>query len=478
MTDPHDAYENPLAERYASRAMTGIFSRRFRFATWRRLWLALAESEAELGLPITEAQLAALRGTLEDLDFARADALEAELRHDVMAHVHAWREVCPEGGRILHLGATSCFVTDNAELVQMRAGLALLVRKLAALVRHLRSFALRWRDLPTVGYTHFQPAQFTTVGKRATLWLQDFLMDLIELERVTSTLRFRGVKGTTGTQDSFLKLFDGDGEKVQALDRLVAERMGFERRFAVTGQTYPRKQDTQVVHAVAGIAESAGRFSSDLRLLCHLREIEEPFGSRQVGSSAMAYKRNPMRSERIAALSRWLLTIALNPPLTASTQWFERTLDDSANRRLALSGAFLTADAILELLLNVVSGLEVKEAVIARHVGDQLPFIASEEILMAAVKDGGDRQELHELIRQASVEAQERLKAGDGVNDFLERLRRQAALAGAVTRVEARLDPIRFTGRASDQVGRFMTDEVDPVLALHPEDPLEDEVRV
>lgn len=478
MTGRDDSFENVLAERYASRAMVRIFSPRHRFTVWRRLWLALAECQAELGLDIGEEALAELRAHVEDADLARAADLERELRHDVMAHVHAWREQCPKGGAVLHLGATSCFITDNSELVQMREGLELLEAKLVAVLRRLRAFCLEHADRPALGWTHFQPAQLTTVGKRASLWLQDLLMDHQEVSRELVELRFRGVKGTTGTQDSFLKLFGGDADRVLRLDDMVARRMGFTRVFPVTGQTYTRKQDARVLNVLAGIAQSAGKLSSDLRLLAHLQEVEEPFGSRQVGSSAMAYKRNPMRSERMAALSRWLVTIVQNAPLTAAAQWLERSLDDSANRRLTIPQAFLTADALLELLLNVTGGLVVQEAVIARRVQEHLPFVASEEILMEAVRAGGDRQELHEVIRRASLEAAERMKRGEGPNDVLERLRAHPALGPAVEAVAPRLSPERFTGLAASQVRAFIAAEVDPVLADRPGEEPEDEVRV
>ena len=478
MSDVHDAYENPLAGRYASDAMKRTFSARFRFTTWRRLWVALAESEADLGLPITEAQLDTMRAHAEDIPFDRAKALEGELRHDVMAHIYAFREQCPDAGKVLHLGATSCFVTDNSEIVQVREGLQLVARKIRAIMRNLRGFCLQWKDLPTVGYTHFQPAQFTTVGKRAALWLQDLLEDHREITRALFDLRFRGVKGTTGTQDSFLKLFDGDHEKVVALDLKVAEKMGFEKVWPLTGQTYTRKQDSRVLAALSGLAQSAGKMSSDIRLLSHLQEVEEPFGKKQIGSSAMAYKRNPMRSERIAALSRWLITLSQNAPLTMSTQWMERTLDDSANRRLALGEGFLCADAILELLLNVSSGLVVQEGVIARRVREQLPFIASEEVMMQATKEGGDRQELHEEIRTAALAAAEKLKTEGGENDFFGRIADHPQLGAALRAVEGDLSASRFTGRASAQVSAFVEDVLDPELAAYPEETFDDEVSV
>jgi adenylosuccinate lyase len=393
--------------------------------------------------------------------------------------VHTWRDQVPDAGGILHLGATSCFVTDNSELIQIRDGLDLVLGKLREVLVRMRRFALERKDQVTVGFTHFQPAQFTTVGKRAALWLQDLVMDARELSRVREDLRFRGVKGTTGTQDSFLKLFDGDEAKVKALDEGVARRMGFERTFPVCGQTYPRKQDWIVMQALSGLAQSAGKFSSDMRLLCHLQEVEEPFGKHQIGSSAMAYKRNPMRSERMAGLSRWLITLAQNAALTASTQWMERTLDDSANRRLTLGEGFLCADALLELYLNVTDGLVVRDEVVRNHVQRELPFIASEEILMAAVRRGGDRQDLHEVIRAAAVRAQDALKSGAARNPFLDHLSEDAVLGPVLAEMEDALVPERFCGRAPAQVREFVEGEVDPLIASLPElDRFDDEVRV
>lgn len=475
--DVHDGYENPLGTRYASKAMIRVFSARHRFTLWRKLWLALAECEAELGLSITEAQLAELRDAVDKVDIARADVLERELRHDVMAHVHALREQCPTAGPIVHLGATSCFVTDNSELIQMRAGMELLMSKLRGTIRNLRAFAMEHRALPTLAWTHFQPAQFTTVGKRAALWMQDLVDDHNEMERLHAELRFRGVKGTTGTQDSFLKLFNGDVAKVKELDKRVSRRMGFNVLYALTGQTYSRKQDARVLGGLSSIAQSAGKFSSDVRLLQHLNEVEEPFGSKQIGSSAMAYKRNPMRCERMAGLARWLITISLNPALTASTQWMERTLDDSANRRLATGEAFLAADAILELYLNVTRGLVVHPDVVARRVQEHLPTIASEELLMEAVKAGGDRQELHELIRVAAMEAREvRLAGGDG--DFLGRLALHKQFSTVLPALKERLDARRFTGLAAVQVEDYVRDCVDPLLQRFPVQAHSDEVSL
>lgn len=476
--DRHDHFESPLAARYASREMTRIFSARFRLRTWRRLWLALAESERELGLPIEESQLEELRAHLDDVDFDRQAHHEKALRHDVMAQVHSWREQCPNAGRIIHLGATSCFVTDNSELVQQRDGLDLLLRKLRVVIRQLAEFAEKWAGLPTVGYTHFQTAQFTTVGKRAGLWLQDLLEDHEELSHVRNRLRFRGVKGTTGSQDSFLKLFDGDADKVARLDDLVTARMGFDAAWPLTGQTYPRKQDSAVLNALSGLAQSAGKMSSDLRLLANLKEVEEPFEKNQIGSSAMAYKRNPMRSERLAALARWLISLSANAPHTAATQWLERTLDDSANRRLSLGEGFLTADAILELLMNVTRGLVVNEAVIRRHTEQEMPFIASEEILMAAVKRGGDRQELHEVIRTESLAAATAVKEEGVPNPLLERIAEHPELGPALEELRPHLEPARFVGRAREQVLAFVSEVVQPLLSRFGEETFEDGVRV
>jgi adenylosuccinate lyase len=400
-----NAYESPLGARYAGKAMQALFSARTRIRTWRKLWIALAKHERELGLPITEKQLAELEAHVDDIDFAKAADYEAKFRHDVMAHVHAYGDVAPSAKGIIHLGATSCYVTDNADLIVMRDALDLLLPPLASAIANLAAFARKHAGLPTVAYTHFQPAQLTTVGKRACLWLQDFVDDLARLREVRDALRFRGVKGTTGTQASFLALFDGDHEKVKELDRRVTRTMGFERNYGVTGQTYPRKLDYDVLSALGGLAISAAKFATDMRLLAHEREVEEPFEKHQIGSSAMAYKRNPMRSERICSIARFVTSLVDSAAQTAMNQWLERTLDDSANRRLILPESFLATDGMLATVLNVTSGLVVHEAVIAAHVERELPFMATEEILMAATKAGGDRQHLHERIRQHSLAA-------------------------------------------------------------------------
>ncbi len=463
-------YSNPLVDRYASESMVSLWSPQKKFSTWRKLWIALAESEAELGLEISASQVAALKATAADIDFDRAAVFERELRHDVMAHVHTWREQVPDAGRIIHLGATSCYVTDNTDAILLRDGLDQILKRLRQVMTNLRKFCLAEAEKPCVGYTHFQPAQFTTVGKRAALWLQDLVLDHTEIEQARDAIRFRGVKGTTGTQDSFMKLFEGDAEKVEALDRRVTEKMGFERRFIVTGQTYTRKMDSRVTSALSAIAQSLHKFSNDIRLLCHLREIEEPFEAKQIGSSAMAYKRNPMRCERIGSLSRFLISMNENTAYTESAQWLERTLDDSANRRLTLPLAFMAADAILIIAANVTSGLVVRDAVIARHLKEHVPFIASEELMMRAAAKGGDRQELHEVIRTHAMAAADKMKNEGGSNDFLERLMADDAFDLNRAEAESLLDAKRFIGRAPAQVTHFIQEEVDPILGAHTDD--------
>jgi adenylosuccinate lyase len=464
MSDPDTTYSSPLAARYASRAMQENFSARRRALVWRDLWIALAECERELGLDIRAEQIAELKAAREDIDLGRVAELERELRHDVMAHVHAFGEKAPGAKGILHLGATSCYVADGADLVLIQEGLRILRARLVGVARSLTDFCREQRDQPILGFTHFQPAQPTTLGKRAALWLQDFLLDLEEIESALDRLPFRGVKGTTGTQASFLQLFDGDHDKVRRLDRMVTERMGFPRAVAVCGQTYPRKWDGIVLHALAGIAASAAKFAVDIRLLAHRREVEEPFGAKQIGSSAMPYKRNPMRSERIGALSRYLLHLAPNGLDTAANQWLERTLDDSANRRLAIPESFLAADAVLQLVQDVASGLVVYPQVIATMLDRELPFMATESILMAAVQAGGDRQELHESIRVHSHAAATRMKTEDGVNDLLERIASDAAFAAVKEQLPELVDARRFVGRAPQQVDEFLAEVVAPVL--------------
>ena len=471
-------FRHPLIERYASREMAHLFSDEKKFVTWRALWVALAEAERELGLPITQEQIEELRRHQNHLNLEVARQEEARLRHDVMAHIRAYASQCPKAGGIIHLGATSAYVGDNTDVIVMREALELLSVKLANLVKRLSVFAVERRGLPTLGFTHLQPAQPTTVGKRAALWTQEFLMDLREVEHRITTLRFRGVKGTTGTQDSFLKLFGGDHDKVRRLDRLVTEKMGFSERFLVTGQTYTRKQDAQVLAALAGIGESAHKFASDIRLLQFMKEVEEPFESSQVGSSAMPYKRNPMRSERVCALARYLISLESNLEYTSATQWMERTLDDSANRRIAIPEAFLTADAILEICLNVASNLVVNEAMVRANLMRELPFMAMEEVLMEAVKAGGDRQELHEKIRRYSIEAGREVKAGKP-NPLLQWICEDPAFGLSEERVAELMHPERFVGRAPQQVEEFVESEVEPALVPYRERlNLEGEVRV
>ncbi|MDR3077434.1 MAG: adenylosuccinate lyase [Planctomycetota bacterium] len=461
--DRRDLYDNPLISRYASREMSALFSPRKRIETWRRLWTALAEAERELGLPISRSQVEELRKNIANIDWAAAAAREREVRHDVMAHVHAYALAAPGAGPIIHLGATSCYVTDNGDLLIFREALELLERKLAGTIFALAAFARRERARPTLGFTHFQPAQPTTVGKRAALWAQDFILDLREVASRREGLRLRGATGTTGTQASFLELFDGSHAKCDRLNRLICRKLGFPGTIPLTGQTYSRKLDSQILAAVAGIGESASKFATDLRLLAHRREIEEPFEKKQIGSSAMAYKRNPMRSERICSLSRYLLTLPLNGAMTQAVQWLERTLDDSANRRLSLPQAFLAADAVLELSADVASGLVVNPKVIERNLAAELPFLATEEILMAGVKAGGDRQALHERIRGHSLAAAERLKNGDGVNDLLALIMDDPAFDAVSNRLDAILDGRRFVGRAPEQVDAFLKNEVAPL---------------
>ncbi len=465
MSNPNQ-YENPLVERYAGRAMAELWSPQRKFSTWRRLWVALAKAQRELGLGIEESQIEELRSKVDAIDFDAARAHEKRLRHDVMAHVHALGDVAPAARPIIHLGATSCYVTDNTDLILIREGLRSVAAGLAAAIAALGAFADRWKSLPCLGYTHFQPAQLVTVGKRATLWCYELILDLREVERRISDLQFLGVKGTTGTQASFLALFDGDHAKVEALDRNVAEAFGFESTVPVSGQTYSRKVDSFVVSTLAAFGETAHRFGSDLRLLAHEREVEEPFETEQIGSSAMAYKRNPMRAERMCSIARFLSPLATSASQTAATQWLERTLDDSAVRRMVLPQAFLAADALVTLYLNVVPGLVVYPAVIARHVADELPFMATENLLMAGVQRGGDRQDLHERIRTHSIAAATRVKGGDGTNDLLDRLKVDPAF-GALD-FGSILDPGRFVGRAPEQVEAFLRDEVAPIVTRYP----------
>jgi adenylosuccinate lyase len=468
MTDT-TRYDNPLVTRYATRQMAELWGPQRKFSTWRRLWVALAEAEHELGLlrddgvtsRITAGQLEEMRAHVDTIDFERADAHERRKRHDVMAHIAAYAEDCPSAADIIHLGATSCYVTDNTDLLLMREALGLVRDRLVGVVDALARFAERWRDLPALGYTHFQPAQLTTVGKRACLWCYDFLLDLHEVEHRLAGLRFRGAKGTTGTQASFLALFRGDHEKVRRLDELVARKMGFDQVYPVTGQTYSRKVDSQVLDTLSGVGQSAHKFGTDLRLLAHEQEVEEPQEPEQVGSSAMAYKRNPMRAERMCGLARFVTSLAANAAETAAVQWLERTLDDSVNRRLSLPQAFLSTDGVLRLALNLANGLVVNPAVIARHVEQALPYMATENVLMAAVARGGDRQALHEGIRQHSHAVTARLKEGAQANDLLDRLQADPAFAGVD--FGPLRQPANFVGRAPRQVEEFLAEEVAPV---------------
>lgn len=454
-------YDNPLIERYGSREMAALWGPQRKFSTWRKLWVMLAEAEAELGLPITQEQIEELRQHVDDINYEAANRYERELRHDVMAHIRAYGDQCPKARGIIHLGATSCYVTDNTDLILIRESLLLLRKRLVNVIDVLARFAEKWRDQPCLAFTHFQPAQPTTVGKRACLWAYDFVMDLADLEYRLQTLKARGVKGTTGTQASFLSLFGGDHEKVEELDRRVTQKMGFAESYPVTGQTYPRKVDSQILDLLSGIAQSAHKMATDIRLLAHRKEVEEPFESTQVGSSAMPYKRNPMRCERICGLARFVFSLQTSTVMTAATQWLERTLDDSANRRLVLPQAFLAVDAILIICQNVAQGLVVYPRVIERNLRQELPFMATEEILMAAVARGGDRQELHERLRQHSQAAGHRIKAEGAENDLLERLAADPAFAGLDF---ARLtDPRQFVGRAPQQVDSFIHNVVEPI---------------
>ncbi len=456
--DMHDSYESPLENRYAGEEMKRNFSDQKKFSTWRRLWLALAEAEQALGLPITDRQLDEMRGRLDDINFEDAEAIEAEIRHDVMSHVRAFGMQCPEAKPILHLGATSCYVGDNADLIVMRDGLEILTKKLVNVVALLCDFAEREKDLPCLAYTHGQPAQLTTVGKRAALWAQDFAEDYEEIRGMIGRIKLLGAKGTTGTQASFLELFGGDACKVKELDGMIAEKMGFQKTYPVTGQTYPRKQDYRILTAVAGIAQSAHKFTNDIRLLQSFGEICEPFGGKQVGSSAMAYKQNPMRSERCAGLSRYLSNLVLNPAQTASEQWFERTLDDSANRRLAISESFLAADGILNLAANIAGGLRVFPKVIALRVRRELPFMATENILMDAVKKGGDRQELHEAIRAYSMEEFRKIREEGGENALLDVLAADGRFGLDEESLKASLLPEKYTGLAAAQTAEYVAE--------------------
>ena len=464
-----DRYTSPLSERYASKEMQYIFSQDMKFRTWRRLWIALAETEKELGLNITQEQIDELKAHADDINYDVAKAREKEVRHDVMSHVYAYGVQCPKAKGIIHLGATSCYVGDNTDIIVMTEALKLVQKKLVNVIAELSKFADKYKDQPTLAFTHFQPAQPTTVGKRATLWTQEFMMDLEDLEYVLGTIKLLGSKGTTGTQASFLELFEGDQETIDKIDPMIAAKMGFKECYPVSGQTYSRKVDTRVVNVLAGIAASAHNMSNDIRLLQHLKEVEEPFEKSQIGSSAMAYKRNPMRSERIASLSRYVMVDALNPAITSATQWFERTLDDSANKRLSVPEGFLAIDGILDLCLNVVDGLVVYPKVIEKHMMAELPFMATENIMMDAVKAGGDRQELHERIRELSMEAGRNVKVEGKDNNLLELIAADPAFNLTLEELQKTMDPKKYVGRAKEQTESFIAKVVNPVLDSHKE---------
>ena len=459
-----DKYTTPLGERYASKEMQYIFSPDMKFRTWRKLWIALAEAEMELGLNITQEQIDELKANAEDINYDVAKAREKEVRHDVMSHVYAYGQQCPSAKGIIHLGATSCYVGDNTDIIIMTEGLKLVRKKLVNVIAELSKFADKYKSLPTLGFTHFQPAQPTTVGKRASLWLMELKLDLDDIEYMIDQMMLLGNKGTTGTQASFLELFHGDHEKVKELEKKITKKMGFDKYFPVSGQTYSRKMDTRVLNVLSGIAASAHKFSNDIRLLQHLKEIEEPFEKSQIGSSAMAYKRNPMRSERIASLANYVMTVALNPAITSSTQWFERTLDDSANKRISVPEAFLAVDGILDLYLNVVDGLVVYDKVITKRLMSELPFMATENIMMDAVEAGGDRQELHEQIRTLSMEAGANVKQKGLENNLLELIANDPAFNLTLEELQKTMDPYKYVGRAPEQVEDFLKEEINPIL--------------
>ena len=459
-----DRYVSPLSERYASKEMQYIFSPDMKFRTWRRLWIALAETEKELGLPITQEQIDELKANKDNINYEVAKERERQVRHDVMSHVYAYGVQCPKAKGIIHLGATSCYVGDNTDIIVMTEALKLVKKKLVNVIAELAKFAEEHKNLPTLAFTHFQPAQPTTVGKRATLWMQEFMLDLEDLDFVLSTMKLLGSKGTTGTQASFLELFDGDQETIDKIDPMIAEKMGFKECYPVSGQTYSRKVDTRVLNVLAGIAASAHKFSNDIRLLQHLKEVEEPFEKSQIGSSAMAYKRNPMRSERIASLSRFVMVDALNPAITSATQWFERTLDDSANKRLSVPEGFLAIDGILDLCLNVVDGLVVYPKVIEKRLRSELPFMATENIMMDAVKAGGDRQELHERIRELSMEAGRNVKEKGLDNNLLELIAADEAFNMSLEDLQKTMEPSRYVGRAREQVEAYLKTVIRPLL--------------
>ncbi|MHC4945283.1 MAG: adenylosuccinate lyase [Planctomycetota bacterium] len=479
-SEGRDYYRSPLAGRYASKEMLRIFSERSKIKAWRRLWVALADVQMDLGLDITEEQVKEMRAAVDDIDFEMAESLERETRHDVMAHIKTFAAACPKAAGVIHLGATSCFVADNAELIHMIEACQVIRKRIVNVISALSKFAMEYKEEPTLAYTHFQPAQLTTVGKRASLWLQDLVMDLEDIEYFMENLGFRGVKGTTGTQASYLELFNGDHFKVEQLDRMVTQAMGFHRSYPVTGQTYPRKVDAKLLSVLAGVAASAGKFAADMRLLAHERELEEPFLKTQVGSSAMAYKRNPMRCERISSLSRYAISLVENAYSTAANQWLERTLDDSAGRRIVIPESFLAVEAILILYRSVAEGIVVNENILHRNIQDELSFMATENILMAAVQAGGDRQELHEKIRQHSMEARKRMKQTGEASDLLERLRKDEAFANVMAQEEQLLKPKKYIGCCDEQVQTFIGEIVTPLLVKRHDlmDNVSDEVMV
>ena len=457
-------YNSPLNSRYASKEMSFIFSDDMKFSTWRKLWVALAEGERSLGINITEEQINELKANINNINYDEARKREKEVRHDVMSHVYAYGLQCPNAKAIIHLGATSCYVGDNTDIIIMRDALVLIKKKLITVLNHLSNFAMKYKDMPTLGFTHFQPAQLTTVGKRATLWMQDLVIDIENIDFVLAKLKLRGVKGTTGTQASFMNLFEGDEEKIKSLDTYVAEKMGFEKSYGVTGQTYPRKIDSIILNTLSEVAQSAYKFSNDLRLLQSIKEIEEPFEKHQIGSSAMAYKRNPMRSERMSSLARTVIVNALNPAITAATQWFERTLDDSANKRISVPEAFLALDGVLNLYINIAESMVVYDKVIAKHVNEELPFMATENIMMECTKRGCDRQELHERIREHSMAAAKRVK-GEGLsNDLIERIMADDYFKLTKEEILDIIDPLKFIGRAPSQVVEFIDEYVTPII--------------
>jgi len=473
-----DGYTSPLSTRYASREMQYLFSDNHKFRTWRRLWIALAKAEHQLGLNVTQEQISQLEAHAEDINYDVAEAREKLVRHDVMSHVYAYGQQCPDAEAIIHLGATSCYVGDNTDILILRDASQLVLRKCAQVLRNLAKFAEQYKDLPCLAYTHLQPAQLTTVGKRATLWMNELVMDMENLEFQVSQLRLRGAKGTTGTQASFMELFEGDEAKVKELEKLVAEQMGFSKCVAVSGQTYSRKTDAYVLAALSGVAQSACKFANDLRILQSFEEMEEPFEKNQIGSSAMPYKRNPMRSERICALARYVIQDGVNPAMTAATQWFERTLDDSANKRIAVAEAFLAADAILEIYINITAGLVVYDRVVRRRVMEKLPFMATENIMMEAVKRGGNRQELHEALREHSHAAARKVKLEGGQNDLIDRIVADPLFPLTREEIDAQMAPEKYVGRAPSQVTEFLRDEVAPLLAKYPDESIHAELNV